>query len=436
MKIAIIGGGLTGLTAAHKLNEKGYEITIYEKNNHLGGLLGSFKIENQPLEMAYHHIFKNDHDFISFCKKLNIDEKINWYDSSMSIYFGNEFHPFTTPFDLIKFKPISFINRIKTGLTILKLQKTKDWKKLEDKTAKRWMEQASGKQAFEIIWEPLLIGKFHDYYDSISMSWLWSRLYKRGNSKSSILSNEKLGYMDGGFETLVKTITNSFSENVKVELNNEIEELYGEKESAFLKVNGNKYEFDKILVTLPTTTFSNLIPNSPVFADYLIQLNKINYIGAINLVFSTDQDLTENYWNNINSHDISFLVLVNHTKLVGKENYNGKSVYYLGGYYPHDHKFFRMSKEELKKYWFKELKKIIPEFDDKKINEYNIFQMKNAQHIVDTDYRKKIPSYKTPMDNVYLANFSQIYPEDRGMNYAIREGLNIARMIIKDNDYR
>lgn len=433
-RIAIIGGGFTGLTAAYKLAQKGHKITIFERGSELGGLASGFKIEGANLEKAYHHLFKTDRDIINMTRELGIEEKLEWHESSLSIYYGGKLYPFMTPFDLLKFAPLNFFNRIRAGVVVLFLGKYKNWQRFKNITASTWMRKWSGKQVFSVIWEPLLKGKFDRYHDKISMAWLWARLHIRANSKDKGDSKEKLGYFNGGFDVFVKALESKIRKyGGDIHLESNVESISNDQDNnVVVKVNGNDEIFDACISTLPSHVFARLIQSSSKDEEYLRKLNSIDYLGAVLLIFSSNQSLSKYYWHNINDLESPFLVFIQHTNLIPKSEYSNKDVYYIGSYVPHDHKYFEMNDVEIKSLWFENLRKIFPAFDEKQISELSVFKFKNAQHIVDTEYSKKIPDFKTPLANVYLSNFSQIFPEDRGTNYAVRDGVRIAELLIND----
>lgn len=427
--IAIIGAGYTGLVAAYRLAKKGHKVEIFEAGKYPGGLAGDFKIEGAPLEIAYHHLFKTDTDIISLTKELGINDKLKWHDSSLSIYYKDKLYPFMTAMDLIKFTPLSLPNRIRAGLVVLYLQKQKNWEPFINQSALSWMRKAAGKQVCEVIWEPLLRGKFDKYYDKVSMAWLWARIHVRANSREKGDSGEKLGYFDGGFKVLTDTLVEACKKlGVTIHLSARIEHIDSEGRP-FLVIGGKKQTYDSIIATTPSHILAKLIDkdNSSIeLRKYTQQLTSIEYLGALLMVFSSDQDISPYYWHNINDVDKPFLVFIHHTRLISKEFYGGKHVYYIGAYLPDDSELFKLDDKALSKLWLGELKKIFRDFSEKKISEKYIFRLRNAQHIVGTDYQAKIPEHNTPLSGVFLSNFSQIFPEDRGTNYAVREGNKIA----------
>jgi protoporphyrinogen oxidase len=201
---------------------------------------------------------------------------------------------------------------------------------------------------------------------------------------------EVLGYIDGGFGLIIKKLLNK----IKV-INREI-----------VNIKELEKDFDVVIDTRP--------------------IEGVDYIGAVDLVFSSDQSLSEYYWHNINDLKSPFLVMVQHNNLLKNGGYNGKNVYYLGTYVPQDHRYFKISDKKIEKEFFDYLKKIKPEFDKNQVLEKKIFKFKNAQHIVTKNY--KVPNYKVN-EKLYRLNFAQIYPEDRGINFAVKEAKKLVKLL-------
>lgn len=429
--IVIIGAGYTGLVAALRLSERGHKVTVLERGTTIGGLASDFKVEGASLERAYHHLFKTDTYIINMANELGVGDKLKWHDSAQSLYYGGKLYPFKGALDLIRFSPLKFHNRIRAGLVVLYLQKEKNWQKFQNVTAYDWMKKAGGKQVAEVIWEPLLKGKFDEYYDKVSMAWLWARIHIRAQSREA--GGEKLGYFDGGFQVFTDALVARLKElGVDIQTGIEISNISNTPADK-VKISfsdGSSKIYDTCIATTPSYVFAKLIEgNESVKASYLKQLNSIKYLGARLLIFSSYQEISPYYWHNINDLDLPFLVFIHHTKLIDKSAYNNKYIYYIATYVPHDHELFTCDDEALERLWFDSLKKIFPDFDTTKVREKHFFRFANAQHIVEGDYSKKIPAAKTPLANVYLSNFSQIYPEDRGTNYAVREGEKVATLI-------
>ena len=430
--IGVIGGGFTGLTAAYDLLKIGHRVTVFEAKKNLGGLAGGFKLNGKSLEMAYHHIFKTDEDIIGLIDELGLEKKLTWKESSIGLYYDKAIYPFVTPMDLLKFKPLGLVGKIRLGIIGLYLQKTNNYQSFLKVPACKWMEKMCGNNAYRVIWEPLLKGKFHDYYKAVSMAWLWARIHTRANSKEKGDTKEYLGYFEGGFQVIIDALEKNIAKmGGEILLDSPVVSIKNVKNRVLVTSRNKRRTFDKVVASVPSHIFAKTTQD--LNKNYVDRLNSINYLSAVILVFSSKQSLSRYYWHNINDLKSPFLAFLQHTNLVDKSNYGNKEVYYAGTYIPNDHKYFDMKDEEIKNEFFDYLKKVFPDFEESEINSSYVFKLKNAQHIVSCDYPDKMPNYVTPLKNVFLANFSQIFPEDRGINFAVREGRKIAKIVVDRN---
>ncbi len=416
--VCIIGAGLGGLVLGYRLLKKGYKVDILEKSDKIGGLAAGFEFNGTHLEQAYHHIFKTDTDILELCDELKLDNKLRWLKSSVAIVNQNGLQSFAGPTDLLKFNGLNFFDKLRMGLVTVWLQHDRNYHKYNKMSAAKFMKKYCGVRAYQVIWEPLLRGKFGNDYEKVSMAWLWARIHTRGNSKDK--DGEKLGYFDGGFEVLVKKLCDEIK---KMDGNIKKKQEIGDNQ-----FTGLRKKYDKIIFTGPNSAFAKLISGQEeTEPKYVHELLKTKYLGAICMVFSTKQKLSPYYWHNVNNQDSPFLAMIEHTNLVSAKNYEDEEVYYLGKYMDMQDPKFLASDEKIKEEWFKYLAKIFPEFNSKKVFKKWIFKFKNAQHLVEIGYRPL--AYKTPLKNVYLMNFAQIFPEDRGTNFAVAEANKLAKSL-------
>lgn len=419
MKVGIIGGGFTGLTAAYELLKKGYEVVILEKEKGWGGLASTFEVlPGVFLERFYHHWFTNDDEILSLCRELGLGRKLNFLPSKTSIYFGGNFFPFDGPISLLKFSPLSFLDRLRFGLVSLYLKFINNKSTMEKKTATDWIKRYYGERSYEIIWEPLLRGKFDSNFEQISLTWFWARIKKR---------TLKLVYPSGGFQILIDHMVEKIKEKGG-ELRNEarigdIRQAVGGKWR--LEVDGEFLEFDRLICTSSLKTFVKMFPNLP--EEYKKSADSIKYINAQIVILVLKNQLTNYYWTNVNEKEFPFLVLVEQTNFMSPAEYGGYHIVYLGNYLPDGEPRLSMSSDDLLRLYKPYLKKINPNFDPSWVVKAVNFVGPFAQPIVDTDYKAKIPSFKTPLTNLYLATMAQVYPWDRGTNYAVKLAEDLVR---------
>ncbi|MCP5025128.1 MAG: NAD(P)/FAD-dependent oxidoreductase [Actinomycetia bacterium] len=431
--VAIVGGGFTGLTAAYRLSAAGHTVTLFEQGDDLGGLAGGFTMGGQPLEKAYHFLYRTDEHMWGLLDELEMRDLVHFHDSSLSTYYDGVLYPMMTPLDLIRFKPLSFVDRIRAGVTVLYLQRVRKWEKLTHVTALSWLRKWAGPRVTDVVWEPLLRGKFDHYYDKVTMGWLWGRVKQRADSQDRGENTEKLGYFTGGFRVLVdELVSRTEAAGGTVRTGATIDSVGHDPDTGLVEINhgGTTETFDKALLTVPSTVAGRLLADyHRADPDYFAKLEAIDYLAAAVLVFMSEQQITPYYWHNINEPDSPFVVFLSLTNLVGTDDFDGRHVYYIGDYVPDEHAYMAMSPDKLKEHWYTQMGRIFPDFDRDQIVEDELFRFRDSQHIVDVGYEDKLVPHQTPCPGVWLANFSQIYPMDRGTNYAVRDGIDLAEEI-------
>lgn len=447
MRIGIIGGGIAGLSAAYELVKKGHSVAVFEKEAELGGQAGTFPLEGTRLEKFYHHLFTSDRHIIQLINELGLTSKMRWIDSKVGLFHGGKVYDFVTPLDLLRFTPLSLPNRLWAGLISLYLQRQTRWQKYEGITAKEWLEKHAGKSVYSTIWEPLLRSKFGDSYDDVSMTWFWGKMRLRFGSRPKGMQKEKLGYMEGSFQVLIDELekrikarggevhTNAPVERVIVE-NGKATGLKFKAQSSKLKAPGksptrdSKLEtqnFDVIIATVPSFAFIEMVPDLP--ANYVDKLKHVKYQSALCLVLKIKRPLSHIYWLNISAPGIPFVAAIEHTNYMPPEFYNGKHILYLSNYLPLDSPLLSLSKDELLQEYLPYVQRINPDFDLDWVEESWLFRDDAGQPIITCHYSQQIPDHQTPIKGLYLANTTQIYPEDRGMNYSVRLGQKIATLV-------
>lgn len=403
-KVLIVGGGATGLAAAYELQKHDIEVVIVEKANDLGGLAGSLTVGKEPLERFYHHLFASDKAAIHMIKDLGLGKKLHFYPSNNAIFYEDTIYPFSSMRDILSFPPVKFHNRLRFAVTSAYLKFTTNWKPLEKQRALTWMRKWAGNQVTDVIWEPLIRGKFGDRAKDIVMSWLWARIHYR---------TFKLGYLAGGFQqvydVLGKKITSQGGELI---MGQGISSLKSDKSGVRATLENRKViKADAALVTVAEPLFAKMTKTTFTSKPH-------EHLGATCFVLELDRSLIPYYWLNINDSSFPFLAVVEHTKMVGTKAYGGRHVVYVGNYIPHDDWRYNTDPDELLKKYIPYLQKLNPDFKKSWIKKWHFSKAPFTQPIVARGYARRIPPNKTKMPHVWLANMAQIYPQDRGQNYA------------------
>lgn len=424
MKIAIIGAGFTGLSAALELSKNGHDVSVFEKNSEPGGLAIGYKDKNWEwaLEEHYHHWFTNDYAILNLAKEINHEVIIK--RPQTSVYIKNTILQLDSPLTVLKFPLLNFLDKIRMSFVLIFLKINPFWKLLEGYRSSKVLPRLMGKRAYELIWEPLFVNKFGTFANNISLAWFWARIKKRTPS---------LAYPKGGFLLFAQNLTKRITtEGGKFYFETEILQIINEDMPTIIwkDKNGNskKNTFDKIIVTLPSAVFLKIIPQ--VNKEYKKTLGSLKSIGATNLLLRLKKPFFKNntYWLSICDKNAPVMAIVEHTNFINKKFYNNECILYLGNYMSQENPYFSMTKKEMLREFDPYLRTINPEYY-KSLIDVELFKAPFAQPIIPINYSKQIPPFETPLDNVFLANIEQVYPWDRGTNYAVILGQKIAKII-------
>jgi protoporphyrinogen oxidase len=436
MNIAIIGAGVAGLSAAYDLAGAGHTVTVFEAAPFPGGLAAGFKIERWDwfLEFFYHHWFETDDDILNLIEEIGQKEKVFFPRPTTSLYIDGEIYPFDSPQRALLFPRLALIPKLRFGLVALYLRLTKNWRALEKETAHTWLRRTMGEAAYETLWKPLLVGKFGDYYQEVNMAWFWARLHKR---------SYRLGYFEGGFQTFANLLAASVQKRgAVIHFNTSISAVTPLPEGGFsIQAQSNQekaaqetvWSFDRVLATVSPSLLTRLVPALP--EDYLASLSKLKSMGAVVLILALKHRLTEgHYWINIPKKEgFPFLALVEHTNYIDPAHYGGDHIIYCGDYLRPDHEYFELSKAELLARFLPSLSRFNPNFDESWVKDAWLFRAKYAQPVPPVNHSGNIPPIKTPLSGLYWASMSQVYPWDRGTNYAVEIGRRAARLLREDS---
>lgn len=435
--VGIIGGGITGLTAAYRLARIGYRVTLWERSDEFGGLAAAFEVPGGYLEKFYHHLFMSDRAIVSLANEIGVGHTLRWLPSQNSYFSGGRIYSLASPMDLLRLPVVPFVDRIRIGLVTLYLQHIPSiderWHALERVTAAEWLRKYLGERAFERTLGAQLRAKFGPRADEIAMVWFWNKIYLRTQSRPGIFAKERLGYFDGSFKVFTDALVAAARrEGATLHLNAPIQSVDpAEGGRRFtLDLGGAAAEVDALVVTTPAPLLARLVPSLP--DEYRARLTATRYQGAACVLLRMDRKLTDSYWLNIADSRLPFTVVVEHTNFIDPANYDGHHYLYVNTYVEPDHPYLTMAEDELLDEYLRYLPELNPEFSRDWVQQAWVFRTPAAQPIIGLRHRERMPGHRTPIPGLYLATMSQIYPEDRGTNYAVALGETISNILDED----
>ncbi|MCP4155873.1 MAG: NAD(P)/FAD-dependent oxidoreductase [bacterium] len=423
-KIAIVGAGAMGLTAAYELLKEGHSVTVFEKDDRIGGMSASFDFDGLNIERYYHFFCKPDDVVFDLLKELGIDEFLKWRETKMGFFYNGNLYKWGNPLALFSFPHLGFFDKVRFGLQAFLAIRRKNWDKLDGVTAVSWIKGFVGEKAYDILWDSLFSLKFHEYKDNLSAAWVGRRLKRVGVSRKSMFT-EWLGYLEGGvirlFEALQERIEEMGGQCVlKAEVSGI--NLENDKVSG-LTVNGVEHTFDKVITTVPLPYIPGLAPGLPV--EVINKYKKLENIGVVCVIFKLKRPLTENFWLNISDKEIFLPGIIEYSNL----NPLKEKIAYFPYYIPRSYEKYSMSGSDFIEEVLGYCKKINPDFSESDVLGSRVHRYEYAQPVCPPGFREMLPPVETPVEGLYVVDTSYYYPEDRSISGSVEEGQRVARML-------
>lgn len=438
-RIAIIGAGIAGLAAAYDLNRAGCAVTLYEAAPTVGGLAAGFKAAHWDwtLEKFYHHWFASDKHMLGLIQELGWRDQVLFPRPYTVVFYRGQFYPLDSyveaaKFMLRNFSPVDFV---RFGLVGVYLRFSPNWKPLERVTADAWMRKWAGERVYNTLWRPMLVGKFGEQnLKFVNMAWFWARLHAR---------TTRLGTFSGGFQAFMDKFADALcARGVQIRLGAAVTGIrradglgvssQADQDGGLVIETATGAEtYDAVISTSSPALMAKLAPDLP--DSYAASLRALKSMGAVVLIVSLDRQLTQYYWHNLPKEaGFPFLALVEHTNYVGAEHFGGDHIIYCGDYLETDHEYFRLGKEELLERFLPAFTRFNPDFDRSWVRDAWLWKTAYAQPVPGLNHSRNIPPLRTPVPGLYFASMSQVYPWDRGTNFAVEIGRKVAGMVIED----
>ncbi|WNE93917.1 NAD(P)/FAD-dependent oxidoreductase [Streptomyces luomodiensis] len=433
--VVIVGAGFTGLAAAWELASQGRKVRILEREDTIGGLAASFAIgEDKRIERFYHHWFSSDQEMIRLCESLGVSHLLEAHETRTGMYFANSVYRLSAPSDLLRFAPLPLHDRLRLGLLALRAQRVKHWRELESRTAEEWLVSLGGRRVYEVVWRPLLEGKFGKYADQVGATWMWTKLHLRGGSRTRS-GKEILYYIKGGSGALLDALQHrllSLGVDIRTDTAAESVHIDGAGVSG-ATAGGVFHPARHVLITTAPQPAAALLDHEgadhPAVPELKRSWSTVDYLGNVCLVLENNRRLSDTYWLNVNDPGFPYVGVIEHTNLDRPERYDGKHVVYLSKYLLTDAELYRMSDEEVFEYSLPHIQRMFPAFDRGWVERFHVWRAAHAQPVITPHYTRTMPSVESRVRGLYLAGMAQVFPEDRGTNYAVRDGRRAGRLV-------
>ncbi|MFE6055295.1 NAD(P)/FAD-dependent oxidoreductase [Kitasatospora sp. NPDC056446] len=435
-EVLVIGGGFTGLAAAHELALAGVACRVLEREPYVGGLAGSFEVGGARLERFYHHWFSSDLEIRGLCAELGCSHLLQPHRTRTGVYYANSVYRLSSPWDVLRFAPLPLPDRVRLGWSAVRAHRVKHWRDLEDLTAREWLVELSGPHVYETVWRPLLEGKFGQYANEVGATWMWTKLHLRGGSRSHS-GREVLYYLRGGCAALLDAWVSRLTElGVRICTSTPVRQVLTDAHGVCgVRTGSGVLPARRVLATTAPDLLAGFLdpaagpPPHPDVPAVRRRLSGIPYLANLCLVLQNDRSLSDTYWLNVTDPSFPYVGVIEHTNLEASDAYAGRHLVYLSAYLPTSAELYRMDDDAVFHASLPHLSRMFPQFRRDWVRRHHVWRADHAQPVITPHYSDRIPAMETDVPGLYLAGMAQVYPQDRGTNYAVRQGRHAGRLI-------
>ena len=448
-EVVIIGGGMAGLATAYFLSQAGREVTILEKEEVLGGLARSFRVnlegergQKDDLwpERFYHFFLRRDKHIVALLEELGLGEEIIWQPLKFGIFskggikflgylYEGEIVPFASAVDVLRTRKITFGQKIALARIYRRLKKVKSFQELEGITAREFFSSLGGKTLYERIFAPLICGKWGEAADEVSAAWLWARI----TSRSAEGADKNAGCLKGFLHHLIirleEVLLNS---GVKIFMNTRatrIEVDQGAVKGVVYEGGQGQGEIETkcVVATLPVPQLLEIIQLPPEFhADY----ESIDYIACICLALGLKESLS-NFLRVVSMPGLSsFNGWVEITNIVPPEHLRGAHLVYVFKFLHPQDRFYKKSDQEIKKIFLEDLKRLMANFHPEDVLWARVHRTRFADPIFRLNYTSKMPKIQGPCRGLYLAGYFNALPVG-DINHIIERAGSVSTLVVR-----
>ena len=431
MHYGIIGGGILGMTIAHRLAQQGQQVTLIEAAPKLGGLAEAWQLGDVVWDRHYHVTLLSDLHWRNVLKELGLEDDMNWVETKTGFYTDGKLYSMSNNVEFLKFPPLGLIDKFRLGATIFYASKLKDWKKLEGIPVADWLRKLSGRRTFEKIWLPLLRAKLGENYTKTSASFIWATIARMYAARRTGLKKEMFGYVRGGYARILDRFTEQLQlEGVDVRVSQQTRNVSTLPSGRVVVdlANAPAQEFDRVVMTTPAPVISKICPW--LSADEHQKLKGIQYQGIVCASVLLKQPLAQFYVTNITDSWVPFTAVIEMSTLVDRVEFGGRSLVYLPKYVTPTDPLFEESDASIQERFIGALEKMYPHFSRSDVLAFQISRVRHVVALTTLNYSQSLPPMQTSLRTVYAINSAHIANGTLNVNETVKLGEDAVAMLM------
>lgn len=417
---AVLGGGVLGMTIAHRLQQEGHQVTLFEGRDRLGGLADAWQVGDITWDRHYHVTLLSDKYVRDLWTELGVESDMEWVETRTGFYTDGQLHSMSNTLEFLKFPPLRLIDKLRLGGTIFWASRVTNWKKLEQIYVADWLSKLSGRRTFEKMWLPLLRAKLGECWRDTSAAFIWATIARMYAARRSGLKKEMFGYVRGGYAKVLAAFESSLRQN-------DVEVCCSTPVSGLSSTHDGRVEvetphgvstFDRVVSTLPSPVLTRILPELDQRQKAMHEA--IRYHGIVCASVVLKKPISEFYVTNITDDGVPFTAVIEMTALVDPEQLGGRHLIYLPKYVTPDDPVFERTDEQLQEEFIGALDRMYPHFSPDDVEAFRVSRVRHVFALPTPGYSERVPPVATSVPGVYAVNSSHIVNGTLNVNESVK----------------
>jgi protoporphyrinogen oxidase len=417
---AIVGGGLLGMTLAHRLSQAGKAVTLFEGAAHLGGLASAWQLGDVVWDRHYHVTLLSDTTLRALLRELGLEKEMQWVETRTGFYTDGQLYSMSNTLEFLRFPPLRLPDKLRLGATIFYASRVKDWRRLEKMLVADWLRRLSGRRTCEKIWLPLLRSKLGENYKQTSAAFIWTTIARMYAARRTGLKKEMFGYVPGGYARILKRFGEHLEEQgVSLKLGCAVNHIARTNGSLSVEYGDNgKESFDQVVLTAPAPVAARIC--SGLSDEEKTKLSDVQYQGIICASLLLKKPLAKFYVTNITDKQIPFTAVIEMSALVDRSHFNGHALVYLPKYVAPDDPTFALSDKDIQERFVAGLERMYPNFDRDDLISFRVSRVRHVFPIPTLNYSKRLPAVATSIRGLHILNSAHIVNGTLNVNETVQ----------------